>query len=95
MILNGSSFFLYIAICEMDVIVNHPNEFTYDEETSEVESVEEHFSQCALNFVMNISVVGTFVVDSIEDKPTLLVENVYSFGMDNMSYHSIHDGLNQ
>jgi hypothetical protein len=77
----------------MDAMFNRPSEFAYSGETCEVESLEEHFSQCALNFTMNTLVAGTFVVNSMEDKPIPPAEDVYNSRMDDMSYHSIQDGL--
>lgn len=59
--------------------------------------MEEHsiYGQCALNSTTNILVVRTFIINSMEDKPTPLVENVLSSRMDYLPYHSIQDGLDQ
>jgi hypothetical protein len=81
----------------MDTTFNYPSDFVYNAETCEVESVEEHFisNQCALNFIVNTSVVGTCIVNSMEDKPCPLAKDVFNFGIDDLSYHLIQDGLDK
>jgi hypothetical protein len=46
-----------------------------------------------LNSTANTLVVGTFIVDLMENEPNLLTKNVFSSGMDGLSYHPIQDGL--
>ncbi len=81
----------------MDVVFNYLSDFAYDTETYEVESMEEHLisSQCALNFAMNTLATGTSTVNSMEDEPNPPIEDVLSFGMDDLSYYFIQDGVDQ
>jgi hypothetical protein len=71
-------FFIYIGTCEMDAVLNHPNNIVYDAKTCEVESMEERpiSGQCVLNSNAIISAVDTSDIDSMEDKPNSPIEYV-------------------
>lgn len=81
----------------MDGVLNRPNDLVYDVDTCEVESMEERpiFRKCALNFTTNISTIGTFVIESMENEPSPPIEDVLSSIMNDFSYHSIQDGVDQ
>jgi hypothetical protein len=81
----------------MDGMLNCPNDLTYDADTCEVELVEERpiSCKCALNFTTNTSTTVTFVIQSMENEPNPPIENVLSYRMDDFSYHSTQDGVDQ
>jgi hypothetical protein len=71
-------FFIYIGTCEMDVVLNHPNNIAYDAKTCEVESMEERpiSGKCVINSNAITSAVNTSDIDSMEDKPSSPTEDV-------------------
>ncbi len=84
-------FFIYIGTCEMDVVLNHPNNIAYDAKTCEVESMEERpiSGKCVINSNAITSAVNTSDIDSMEDKPSSPTEDVLNSWMDNLFYYSI------
>jgi hypothetical protein len=81
----------------MDGVLNRPNDLIYDANTCEVESMEERpiSHKCALNSIANISTIETSVIESMENEPSPPIEDVLSSIMDDFSYHSIQDGVDQ
>jgi hypothetical protein len=81
----------------MDTMFHHSHDSTYVVETYEVESMEESpiFSKSTRNFVTKTSVARTFVGDTMEDKFSLLIQDVLISSTNNISYHSIQDGVDQ
>jgi len=74
----------------MDGMFNYPNNFAYDAKICEVESMERRpiSGQCALNSDANTSIVESSILDLMQNKPILPIEDVLSSAIDNMSYHS-------
>jgi predicted transcriptional regulator len=81
----------------MDTMLHHSCDSTYVAKTYEVKSMEECliFSQYARNFATKTLVARPFVVDTMEDKFSLPIQDVLISSMNNLSYHFIQDGVDQ